>query len=276
MTSKPNIKKILSNKQSNASVKEASLWGKFVPGLAAIASFYAIATPLLYMNGSAFHSGYLGHFSLQESMFPMDVATTCLQAIFAWTLFLEETFPALAHFLSDHWFAISLVVSSVILIFSIAASIDESNKKKQAGSASNGSAYSVERKISFISRILSNLFRYASLAYWTVTIALMTVGLFVVVVLFLIGPFQKTGSEFAVQDEKDGFSHSPEVIVTSPDGTKSKFRIIECYGNFCAIYKDHHAYAIPASAVTWASIPEQQVEPAHATVDPKGAESPSR
>jgi hypothetical protein len=93
--------------------------------------------------------------------------------------------------------------------------------------------------------------------------------------LFLVGPFQKTGSELAVQDEKDGFSHSPEVIVTTPDGTKSKFRIIECYGNFCAIYKDHHAYAIPASAVTWAGIPVQQEEPDHAIADPKGAKSPS-
>jgi len=274
MTSKPNRKAVLPEERPGAPVKEASLWGKFVPGLAAIASFYAIVTPLLYMNGSAFHSGYLSHFSLQDSMFPMDVATTCLQAIYAWTLFLEMAFPAFSRFMSGHWLAGALVASTVILIMSMARSVDESNKKKRPCETPNDGHHSVERKVSFISRFLPSLFQHVLVIYWTITIAILIVGLFFVIVLFLVDPFQRVGNNLAIQDEKSGFIHSPEMIVTIPGGTKSKFRIIECYGNFCAIYKDHHAYAIPLSAVTWAGMPEQQeVQAAPAAVEPKGAKS---
>lgn len=194
-------------------------------------------------------------------MFPMDVATTCLQAIFAWTLFLGRASSALSNFVGGHWFATSVAASAVILTTASVASIENSKKKEDLVHAPHKKTRLAFRKAGFIGRLLTNLFRHAWVAYWVVTIALFVFGLFVIVVLFLVGPFQKTGSDLAAKDERSGFSRFPEVMMTTPDGTKSNFRVIECYGNFCAIYKDHRAYAVPAAAVTWATTPEEPTTP---------------
>jgi hypothetical protein len=51
--------------------------------IAAIA-FLPIFTAVLYLNGWAYHEGYLDYFHLPSSMFPLDLQATLVHGVMAW------------------------------------------------------------------------------------------------------------------------------------------------------------------------------------------------
>lgn len=234
---------------------EIGTGAKLIAGLAALVSCYALLTPLLYVYGSAFHSGYLEHFHLQESMFPLDVATTCLQAMFGLVLVINKVFPAAAESFGRHWLLIIASALTAVSITSAVVTIDARGRSKSALYTSRGPVHTVVRKVSFLSQFLNNSFRHASLFYWIFAVGFTSFGGFVIAVLFLVGPARSVGRELAEKNDAEGFSNFSQVELTAPSGTKALFRVIECYGNFCAVYRDGRAYAVPASSITWAMPP---------------------
>ncbi|WP_236200015.1 hypothetical protein [Pseudomonas pseudonitroreducens] len=45
---------------------------------------FAVAWPVLYLNGRAFHDAYLSYLQMDPSMFPQDVADTLINSVAAW------------------------------------------------------------------------------------------------------------------------------------------------------------------------------------------------
>ena len=66
---------------ATAGGKEKMVWYAIAKWLV---TAIAILTPVFYLNGVAFHEGYLGYFHLSPSMFPSDVPDTLTFAALAW------------------------------------------------------------------------------------------------------------------------------------------------------------------------------------------------
>jgi hypothetical protein len=119
----------------------------------------------------------------------------------------------------------------------------------------------------FLLGFFSRFGKVTFLAYLGFSIGYSFLMIGVLLLVSQIGMFSIAGQEDALQDDQNGFSNFPEVTLQAPDGKKSKYRIVECYGSFCAVYqkapneKKGHAYAVPASAITWSTTPDPVTSP---------------
>ena len=71
--------------------------------------------------------------------------------------------------------------------------------------------------------------------------------------LLLVAPFLHVGAATAADDFLQGFSSSPAVVATAPDGVLRSYRIMQCSDRFCALFSKEDVVTVPITSVVWAT-----------------------
>lgn len=219
-------------------------WGKL--GTLAL----AISAPVFYLNGQAYHDGYLSYLNLESSMFPLQGTDFIGAAAVAWFRVIFGWFVSGFNSLGKHWlWALGTVVGLSLIFGGIQYLTGYLNEKYIPTSASGRPEPSVVKKTSF----------WRSWRSMSVYIFVLSYGLFAVLFLIssllalTVSPFYDAGREMAGLDVKSRFLTSPRLMIKAPDAdAPSEFRIIQCSTSFCAIFADGRAYTVPLSSINWA------------------------
>ena len=224
-------------------VKQASpiAFGKWAATLA------AIATPLCYLNGRAFHDGYLSRLHLESSMFPADVQGTFTDAARAWMEGAVIVLGAVSKALTSHWFLIIVLPTS--LVIGLSAAVHYLIYRAATWRRSTPQSGSELRHVRMIRSILAPVCFLLLGAYVIYTLF----ALIGAVLLLSVGPFAQAGARVATNDLKTGFSNAPTAELSSPHAGTSTYRIIQCGDKFCALYREGEVATVPIAAITWAS-----------------------
>lgn len=215
-----------------------------------IATLVAIATPLCYLNGRAFHDGYLGRLHLEPTMFPLDAQGVFIDAARAWLEGSATVLNAITKAVEGHWFLIVVLPAVLVTILSgIIHYLAHRARISSSNMSGRRSKDSVRTKL-FCS-VVSPVFTMFLSAYSIFTL-FAVIG---AVLLLSIGPFVQVGANLASSDVAKGFPGAPTIELVPPHASPATYRIIECADKFCALYKDGEITTVPVSAITWATSP---------------------
>jgi len=187
-------------------------------------------------------------------MFPMDAQTIFELATSAWVNGCVAWLQATAATIQTHWIQIVLIPVCFSLIYAVARSWWTLLEKRAMAQNIGLDDRKPHRIMQFI-RTASKPLLVLALGSYVLYTALLVIA---AGLLLFVVPFARVGAEVAAKHAATGFRNSPEVVLQSPDGVKASYRIIECYGSFCALFRDGRAYTVPSSAVTWAISPRPQ------------------
>jgi len=207
-----------------------------------------IFTAVLYLNGWAYHEGYLDYFHLPSSMFPLDLQATLVHGVVAWLNGGTKALLWMSQSVADHWVWVLisiLVVASVsplrrfFLAFLKTKSLPDFVVKWHLSAR--------------MKKLVLELMRGVSVVYLVFYIPFAMLSVMLIALLVLVAPFQSVGRDIATKDAQKNFAESPEVYLTGPDGVRQSFRVMSCEGPFCALYASGHAVVVPRDSITWAS-----------------------
>lgn len=213
-----------------------------------IATLVAVATPLCYLNGRAFHDGYLGRLHLEPTMFPSDAQGIFIDAARAWLEGSATVLNAITKAVEAHWFLILVLPTVLVTILSATIHYIAHRARIKSSEASDRRNKSSVRLKVFCS-VVAPVFTMLLGAYSIFTL-FAVVG---AVLLLSIGPFVQVGAKAAISDVAKGFPNSPTIELVPPHALRTTYRIIECADKFCALYKDGEVTTVPVSAITWAT-----------------------
>ncbi|OBS35391.1 hypothetical protein [Pseudomonas syringae] len=213
-------------------------WGK----LGALA--LAISAPMFYLNGKAYHEGYLSYLHLEPSMFPLLATEYVEQTAVGWFRVIVGWFNNGFDTLGKNWLLASMSMVVLSLIFGLVDFMTD-----RTGCDDRKSHKPKEEKRSFFKswrRVA--LFLFVSSYGVFIILCLISTSL-----AMLIMPFVDAGRETARGDVERGFSDAPIVTLKLPGSDEAtQFRIIQCADKFCGLFANGRAYTVPVSAVTWA------------------------
>ncbi|MGR6738284.1 hypothetical protein [Pseudomonas chlororaphis] len=209
----------------------------------------AITAPFFYLNGKAYHDGYLGYFKLEPSMFPLDTSATFVTAVVAWFHAMTGGMQGGLKFIGQHWPWVSTTGLAIILAFGLlnylrARLTSNINRKRQAENKSQTPAPNP----SLLRELGKCLFYLVFLNYGIFSVMF----LISFILMTTITPFMFVGQKSAADDLQDGFKDSPLVTLTDPSGAKGTYRLMQCSAAFCALYADGKAITVPVTALNWA------------------------
>jgi hypothetical protein len=209
-----------------------------------VATFVAVATPVFYLNGRAFHDGYLEHLHLVPSMFPADVQDTFICAARAWLEESNALLGTVAKAIRAHWGVVLLLPITLVTVLSATAHYviyRAANSKLQAKKR-----FGIPKILrSILTPVLAVLF-----SAYTIYTFVAVIG---ALLILSIAPFAQVGADIAAQDIARGFPESPVVEVTPPHSQTATYRIIECSDKFCGLYKSGQISITPISSIIWAT-----------------------
>lgn len=214
-----------------------------------IAKFISITalvlTPLFYMAGKAYHDGYLAFFKLETSMFPLDTYTTFSTATIALIYAIVEILTGTQAIFSAHYgVIISIYALAVAGLFMFRHLGRRASREHKTSPPSKSISYST----AFIIKEIGEC------ALWILMPGYMTYLTMVVVAAFLlllIGPFNHIGKLQAQKNLFSEFKNSPVVNITSRNGIRENYRVIECSTLFCALYARDVVITVPVSEMKW-------------------------
>lgn len=217
--------------------------------IAAIA-LLPLVTALLYLNGWAYHEGYLDYFHLPPSMFPLDLQETLVHGVAAWLNGAAVALTWMIRSVGQHWL---LVLVSIVLVASIGPVrrrfLTFVRTKRSATFAAKWRLPVWMRKLAW------QLARGLSVVFLVFYLPLTLLSVLLIGLLVLVAPFQSVGRGIAAKDAATNFAGSPEAFLAGPDGVRQSFRVMSCEGPFCALYTSGHAVVVPRDSVTWATAP---------------------
>ncbi|WP_025804500.1 hypothetical protein [Pseudomonas chlororaphis] len=208
----------------------------------------AITTPFFYLNGKAYHDGYLGYFKLEPSMFPLDTSTTFVTAVLAWFHAMTSGLKGGLEFIGQHWVGAIVTCVAIILVFGflnyLAAMLTHNaNQKRQAANRT----HAPKQKPSLLKE-LGKCVLYILIPSYGIFCAMFFIS---IILTTTISPFFFVGQKSAADDLKEGFKNSPLVMVSDPSGAKGAYRVMQCSTVFCALYADGKAIAVPLTTLNW-------------------------
>jgi len=212
-----------------------------------LATLAAIATPLGYLNGRAFHDGYLDRLHLESSMFPADVQGTFINTARAWMEGSATVLGAVSKAIGMHWFLI--VVLPALLVTGLSAVVHYLVYR----AAKRRKAMPEPRRDTKPARVIHSVLNPVYAMFFS---AYAIYTLFAVVgaaLLLAIGPFAQIGARAAAHDLEKGFPNGPAVELLAPHGKVATYRLIECADKFCALYLNGEIATVPVTAITWAT-----------------------
>ncbi|AZD09112.1 hypothetical protein C4K26_3712 [Pseudomonas chlororaphis] len=208
----------------------------------------AITAPFFYLNGKAYHDGYLGYFKLEPSMFPLDTSATFVTAVLAWFHAMTSGLKGGLEFIGQHWVGALVTCVVIILIFGFlnyltAMLTHSANRKRQAANHT----WAPGQKPSLLKE-LGKCVLYIFIPSYGIFCAMFFIS---IILTTTISPFFFVGQQSAADDLKEGFRNSPLVTVSDPDGSKGAYRVMQCSAVFCALYADGKAIAVPVATLDW-------------------------
>lgn len=212
-----------------------------------IAALVAVGTPVCYLNGRAFHDGYLARLHLSPSMFPADAQSTFTDAALGWMNGAAVVLSAVSDALAAHWFLI--IVLPTILITGLSAALHEAFHRLEAKRKASPENLEEKKPRRLLWTALTPVFTLFFGAYLMYTV-MACIG---ALLMLSIGPFAQIGARVANDDLNKGFPNAPVIELVAPHGESATYRIIQCADKFCALYRDRQIITIPISAVTWAT-----------------------
>lgn len=214
-------------------------WGK----LGALA--LAVSAPIFYLNGRAYHEGYLSYLNLQPSMFPLQATEYIGETAVAWFRVILNWFTSGLDNLGRNWLFAILAMVGLSLIFGV---VDFMTDRTGSVNQRNQQPIKAKKRSFFRSWRRVGLFLFVGSYGVFITLCLISMSLAMVIM-----PFSDAGRETAREDVKQGFTDSPVVALKLPGSEEvTQFRIIQCSDKFCGLYANGRAYTVPVSAVTWA------------------------
>ncbi|AZD23068.1 hypothetical protein C4K22_3920 [Pseudomonas chlororaphis subsp. aurantiaca] len=223
----------------------------------------AITAPFFYLNGKAYHDGYLGYFKLEPSMFPLDTSATFVTAVVAWFHAMTSGLKGGMEFIGQHWLWASVACVAIILVFGcinylLTRLTNSINRKRLAENKSRAPAQNPS-----LLKELGKCVLYIFIPSYGIFCAMFFISF---ILMTTITPFVFVGQKSAANDLQDGFKDSPLVTVTDPTGTKGAYRVMQCSTAFCALYADGKAIAVPVATLNWVvsdlseKLPKAQIE----------------
>lgn len=214
-------------------------WKLFIPII------LALSPPLFYLNGKAFHEGYLSYLNLNPTMYPIDSAATMLSAVIAWTSLIAEGLTTTVAFLGSYWLQalLAMLVLSILTGTLRWSAIKLEKPNKIARVESSPALTKLWWK-----EVGLTLAWLSFIAYGFVLVMLFVVCL----LLIAIVPFFDIGKKYAAEKLEEGFVSAPRVWAVDPQGTENEYRVIECSDSFCALYRKNQIVTVPLPSITWA------------------------
>lgn len=236
-------KKTAVSEKAKITQKSPIAWGAY------ISVALAITTPFFYLNGKAFHDGYLGYFELESSMFPMDTSATFVTAVLAWLFAITGGLKGIMGFANKNILLILAMFVFVVFVVLVFGSINFLLKKYSSrleswqlriNSGASGTTWFRE-----LGRCAFYMF-VPSYALFCLMLA------FAIVVFSTLMPFVYVGQQRASEDLSSGFKKSPLVKFMNVDGALQAYRVMQCSPIFCALYAEGKVITVPLSAITLA------------------------
>jgi hypothetical protein len=207
------------------------------------------AAPVFYLNGRAYHDGYLGYLNLDASMFPLQTTDFIGVTAVAWFRTIIGWFTNGFNTLGHHWLWAMLIVVAVSLLFAFPHFTTAKQNQAQADKIKQSENNTDRQKPSFLKS-----WGKVSVVFAIVLYAVFG-GLLLIssILALVISPFSEAGRDAAKNDADRGFIESPTVALKPPGAdAATDFRIIQCAAQFCAVFAEGKAYTVPVSAITWA------------------------
>lgn len=229
----------------------------------------AILSAMFYLNGRAYFFGYLGYFHLEPTLFGDDLSGQVYRSVVAW-LHVGNNFAAwinaqirprtLWFFCIPLLLPIALGVVGAIcrlVVYGLRCfRLDVRRRTRRSAvrhKLSSGARWI--RTVFAIPEFARHFMRGLGMTYIAGYGAYIGIWVLILVLVFLVSPFDAVGHSAAAADAAEHFQDSPLVELKSPAGVARQYRLILCAPRFCAIWDDRHALAVPASAVTWSVSP---------------------
>lgn len=229
----------------------------------------ALLSAMFYLNGRAFFFGYLGYFHLEPTLFGDDLGGQVYRSVVAW-LYVGNN---IATWINAQIRPRSLWLFCIPLLLPIVLGVVGAvGRLIQYGVRSFGrkvkrrlrslailprfrSGLQWVREVLAIPAFAHRIMRGLGMAYIVGYGAYILIWVLILVLVFLVSPFDAIGRSVAATDAAENFQDSPLVEIKSPSGVVTQYRLILCAPRFCAVYGNHRALAVPAKAMTWAVSP---------------------
>lgn len=211
------------------------------------AALAAILAPVCYLNGRAFHDGYLTRLHLEPSMFPLDTQGTFIEAAGAWMQGSSIVLRAFSEALAAHWFLALVLPTLLVLGLSVSFHYVVDSAQDLRTRIHKDPTHHARWKRLGSMCVPVGLMLFAVYALYT------ALTLIRAVLLLAMGPFVLAGQQAAASDLVKGFPNEPATELTAPQGERAAYRIILCSEKFCALYRDGEVVTVPLVTITWAS-----------------------
>jgi hypothetical protein len=173
----------------------------------------------------------------------MDVQATFTQAVIAWTQGILLTLSALPRGLEQHW----LTALALFIVCALSLAGYSYLQDRGSGKTAANEHKAQQKRWPFLLAI-SKAAGAVGLGLYGLYVSLLAA---VLLLVLLISPFNWLGKHVASRDAATNFRNAASVTLRSPDGAQEQYKIIECYGGSCALYRNGTAVAVPRSLVTW-------------------------
>lgn len=242
----------------------------------------ALVTAAFFLNGRAFRMGYLGHFNLNTTMFDDDISSLVTISVRAWLEVIVHLLVRIAPHSVIGWMVVALVLVVPIVLgwgvrcWARCTITSRRKRRRQIKKVWWERIFSVlnqvfgyirrniflrrpPRWLSFLRRLVWGV---GFLGYF----ANLALALVALIMLSLVMPFERVGSEVAASDQAKHFADEPSVTLKGPDGLVTSYKVILCASRFCALYSDAAIVTVPVSALTWGVSRAKEESPGNASV----------
>ncbi len=202
-----------------------------------------ISPVFFYLNGQAYHQGYLSYFGLENSMFQLDASATITESSVAWMEVLSRGIKGITSQIEAHPWAFSLFCIIALVFTAITTHLQEKENIKRNAKPQPVAPQPVKAS-------LPKAFGKSAVYVFATGYGLFCITVFILLSLLLaIGPFVALGKRVAAEDLAKGFKTSLQVEVKDTPERAEKLRVIQCSATFCALYSPDEILTIQASDI---------------------------
>lgn len=253
-------------KTEDTPVDRRSKWDLIIP-LAPV--MLALLSAMFYLNGRAHFFGYIGYFNLEPTLFGDDLSGQVFRSVVAW-LHVGNNFASWINAQirpRSLWlFCIPLllpimlgIVGAICRLFLAGMRYCRRKVRRRVRRPvvrrrlRSGAQWI--REVFAIPAFARHFMRGLGMTYIVGYGAYIGIWALILVLVFLVSPFDAVGRSAAEADAAEHFQDNPLVELKSPAGVTGQYRLILCAPRFCAVWDNRRALTVPASAVTWAVSP---------------------
>lgn len=204
-----------------------------------------ISPVFFYLNGQAYHQGYLSFFGLESSMFQLDASATITASSVAWMQVLTRSINSIGNLVTDHPWISGLFFAFILLLTAFFMNLHDRQEAKIIGKTDGKPDHSNKNKPS-----IHRAFGKSAIYIFATGYGLFCITFLILISLVLaVSPFLELGKSVAAEDLKKGFITSLQVETNDTTQPSEKYRIIQCSATFCALYNKDEVTTVQVSNI---------------------------